>query len=73
VDGVIERLRESGDEVSVRSGAGFAAPGALGREAKGAQWYRAYCLAGATHFAISAFALRDVVIRGSDGRSRARA
>ena len=39
--------------------------------ARGVTW--AYCLAGATHFAISAFALRDVVIRGSDGRSSARA
>ena len=39
--------------------------------ARGVTW--AYCLAGATHFAISAFALRDVVIRGSNGRSSARA
>jgi len=35
--------------------------------ARGVTW--AYCLAGATHFAISVFALRDVLIQGSDGRS----
>jgi len=46
VDGVIERLRESGDEVSVRSGAGFAAPGALGRRGRDTRWYRALGLSG---------------------------
>jgi len=35
--------------------------------ARGVTW--AYCLAGAAHFAISVFALRDVLIHGSDGRS----
>lgn len=35
--------------------------------AQGVTW--AYCLAGATHFAISVIALRDVLIQGSDGRS----
>ncbi len=39
--------------------------------ARGVTW--AYCLAGATHFAISAFALRDVLIRGSDGHYSGRA
>jgi PST family polysaccharide transporter len=34
---------------------------------QGVTW--AYCLAGAAHFAISAFALRDVLFQGSDGRS----
>jgi len=38
--------------------------------ARGVTW--AYCLAGATQFAISVFALRDVLIRGSDGRSNGR-
>jgi PST family polysaccharide transporter len=38
--------------------------------ARGVTW--AYCLAGATHFAISVFALRDVLIQGSDGRSNRR-
>lgn len=37
----------------------------------GVTW--AYCLAGAAHFAISAFALRDVLIRGSDGHRSAQA
>jgi PST family polysaccharide transporter len=37
---------------------------------RGVTW--AYCLAGATHFAISVFALRDVLIQGSDGRSNRR-
>jgi PST family polysaccharide transporter len=32
----------------------------------------AYCLAGATHFAISAFALRDILIRGAVGRTTGR-
>jgi len=38
---------------------------------RGVTW--AYCLAGAVHFTISAFALRDVLIRSSDGRGSARA
>ncbi len=38
--------------------------------AQGVTW--AYCLAGATHFAISVFALRDVLIRGSDGHRNRR-
>lgn len=39
--------------------------------AQGVTW--AYCLAGATHFAISAFALRDVLFQDSEGRSRSSA
>jgi len=35
--------------------------------AQGVTW--AYCLAGIVHLAISVFALRDVLIQGSDGRS----
>ncbi len=35
--------------------------------AQGVTW--AYCLAGATYFAISVFALRDVLFQGSDGHS----
>jgi hypothetical protein len=38
--------------------------------ARGVTW--AYCVAGATHFAISVFALRDVLIQGSDGSSNRR-
>ncbi len=38
--------------------------------ARGVTW--AYCLAGSTHFAISVFALRDVLIRGSEGSSNRR-
>ena len=38
--------------------------------ARGVTW--AYCLAGATQFAISVFALRDVLIQGSDGSSNRR-
>ena len=37
---------------------------------QGVTW--AYCLAGIAHFAISVFALRDVLIRGGDGRSTGR-
>jgi PST family polysaccharide transporter len=36
--------------------------------AQGVTW--AYCLAGATHLAISVFALRDVLFQDSEGRSR---
>jgi PST family polysaccharide transporter len=39
--------------------------------AQGVTW--AYCLAGATHFAISVFALRDVLFQDSEGRSRSSA
>jgi len=35
--------------------------------AQGVTW--AYCLAGAAHFAISVFALRDILIHGADGGS----
>jgi PST family polysaccharide transporter len=38
--------------------------------ARGVTW--AYCLAGATYIAISVFALRDVLIQGSDGHSNSR-
>ncbi len=38
--------------------------------ARGVTW--AYCLAGAAHFCVSVFALRDVLIQGSDGRSNGR-
>jgi polysaccharide transporter, PST family len=38
--------------------------------ARGVTW--AYCLAGATHFAISAFALRDILIQGAVGRTTGR-
>jgi len=38
-----------------------------GHGAQGVTW--AYCFAGFIHFVISVFALRDVLIQGSDGRS----